>query len=539
MNEHRIPPKRAHTAIGSSPVDPLDGYDDSITPYSNGTPHTAYEHSNTFEYSKPNDSDSHFPDERRLSMLSFTGGFSSVLTGASLRHARENDKLVNYVEKSSRLQFARELRTYKLIGNITRLFQWDLCYKDEKELKSIKNKRLVQFYEDQNELIERYSEIDKLLDSGIHHKMIKNYAERNNHQINTFDLTDDNYGSTDNEDGLSPINSRKSVSPVRPQVHRRNSAVPGNIDSETDNLLGYNKQEEIRLVDSYISLNFATNVVLLVGKIIVAILTASISIVASLIDSALDFLSTVIIYFANKLAQSKHSKNFPIGKNRLEPIGVLVFSVIIIISFTQVGIEAVNKLIYDGDKEIVEIGLNATLIMLLTIVTKFACYIYGRTIKSSSAQALAQDALVDVIFNIFSLLMPVLGYYFQIYWFDPLGALLLSFYIIYLWSQTCFEHIIHLTGHKADPLDYRTVLYLCMRFSKKISKIKELNCYHVGDSINVEVDVILDNVKDMRDSHDLAEALQYTLEALPMINIERAFVHTDYEVDNFKGHLRG
>jgi cation diffusion facilitator family transporter len=322
-------------------------------------------------------------------------------------------------------------------------------------------------------------------------------------------------------------------------IHRRNSAVPGDIDLETGNLLGYNKAEGIKMVDFYIMLNFVTNIILLLGKSVVAILTSSISIVASLIDSALDFLSTGIIYLTNKLAQSKSSKDFPIGKNRLEPIGVLVFSIIIIISFIQVGIEAVNRLIHDSDKEIVEIGRNASIIMLLTIALKLACYLYGNTIESSGAEALAQDALVDVVFNSFSLLMPLLGYHFQIYWFDPLGAVLLSVYVVTLWCQTSLEHIIHLTGHKADPNDYRTILYLCMRFSEKISKIKDINCYYVGDSINVEIDVILDNVHDMRDSHDLAEALQYTLEALPMINIERAFVHTDYEVDNFKGHLKG
>jgi len=287
-------------------------------------------------------------------------------------------------------------------------------------------------------------------------------------------------------------------------------------------------------------INFIANIVLLLGKIIVVILTSSISIVASVLDSALDFLSTLIIFFSNKLANTKNSKKFPIGRARLEPIGVLVFSIIIIISFLQIGIESIEKLWFDSFKnvdEIVSIGLIPFSIMILTILIKLICYLWCKTIKSSSVSALTQDALVDVIFNIFSIIMPIIGYKFQLYWCDPLGALLLSIYIISQWSYTCFEHILHLTGKSADPQDLKIILYLCTRFAEKIKLIKEINCYHVGDSLNVEIDLILDSNLSLRDSHDLAEALQYTLEALPIVNIERAFVHIDYIVTNYKGHL--
>jgi hypothetical protein len=40
----------------------------------------------------------------------------------------------------------------------------------------------------------------------------------------------------------------------------------------------------------------------------------------------------------------------------------------------------------------------------------------------------------------------------------------------------------------------------------------------------------------LRDVHDLGEALQYSIEALP--GIERAFVHCDYTVGNPSGHIR-
>lgn len=72
---------------------------------------------------------------------------------------------------------------------------------------------------------------------------------------------------------------------------------------------------------------------------------------------------------------------------RLEPLGVLVFSVIMITSFVQVGIQAIERL-NSPDHEIIELGVPALAIMLSTIVVKGLCWAMCRLIKNSSVQAL-------------------------------------------------------------------------------------------------------------------------------------------------------
>ena len=74
-----------------------------------------------------------------------------------------------------------------------------------------------------------------------------------------------------------------------------------------------------------------------------------------------------------------------------------------------------------------------------------------------------------------------------------------------------------------------------MRFAKTIKQIQSLQAYHVGDKLNVEVDVVLDESMALRDSHDLGESLQYVLESVP--SVERAFVHLDYDAWNLKSHM--
>jgi divalent metal cation (Fe/Co/Zn/Cd) transporter len=164
-----------------------------------------------------------------------------------------------------------------------------------------------------------------------------------------------------------------------------------------------------RIVQIAIYINLAANTILLAGKIAVILLTSSLSVLASLVDAALDFLSTAIIWTTSILIARQDQYLYPVGRRRLEPIGVLVFSVIMVTSFFQVALQCFNRLT-SSDREIIELGLPAVTIMASTVFIKALCWLWCRLIKNSSVQALAQDAQTDVIFNIFSIIFPLRKY---------------------------------------------------------------------------------------------------------------------------------
>ncbi|OBA19227.1 cation efflux family protein [Metschnikowia bicuspidata var. bicuspidata NRRL YB-4993] len=412
-------------------------------------------------------------------------------------------------EPFTRASILSIFRPEKLIGHYDILADWKDFFVSDLSL--VKNKRVRSFYHDQNELIRRFSEIDHFLDYGkMHLNMLTTYTNPHGHD-------DDNSKSRINE-------------------------YPGNI-RDGGQFLGFDEEKSSSQVVLAIMVNFVINFFLMLGKLVISLLTNSLSVVASLVDSILDFLSTFIIYVANRLSTSKSWRTkfaYPIGRTKLEPLGILIFSVIIIISFFQVGLESFKKLFLDKstDKQPAQIGWDAISIMLVTIIAKIWCWWWCSLSKSSSVQALAQDAVTDIMFNTISLIVPAAGHLLDVWWFDPLGALLLSLYIMIIWGQTAFEHIDKLTGAVADPDDYKVILYLAYRFAECIKQITALKAYHAGDKLTVEIDVVFDTENfdvGFKDAHDIAEALQYAIETLPMV--ERAFVHIDYMEGNFKGHL--
>jgi divalent metal cation (Fe/Co/Zn/Cd) transporter len=148
------------------------------------------------------------------------------------------------------------------------------------------------------------------------------------------------------------------------------------------------------VVSVAISINFAANALLLMGKIAVIVLTSSLSVLASLVDAALDFLSTVIVFTTTKMIGQRDQYHYPIGRSRLEPLGVLVFSVIMITCFTQVALQCIQSLM-NSNHFIVQLGIPSVAIMVGTVLIKGMCWFWCRLINNSSVQALAQDAMTD------------------------------------------------------------------------------------------------------------------------------------------------
>ncbi|KAH7074886.1 cation diffusion facilitator 10 [Paraphoma chrysanthemicola] len=515
-------------------------------------------------------------NERRGSLTDEEEDLDSFRGGLSMPYDRDTERRSS---NAASILNTPQMRSQRLIGNSNPRYKWEKYYKSDEELKTMK-KPIREYYERNNQLIQHYMYIDRLLDSSLPHNLIQEYTnlESGAVKIPTTITEESSTNSTPiatpgtrtpgmvSENGSGPISSRSSGSygtngsngTAQAKVKRtpKNLYKVPETDENTPLLASddaiEDEEEEISnpklkewvpeededtespIVKLALYVNLAANTALLILKIIVAVMTSSLSVVASLVDAALDFVSTAIIWITSWMIARQDRYAYPVGRRRLEPIGVLVFSVIMITSFCQVGIEGISRL-SGPDHTIVQLTIPAVAIMASTVVIKGLCWLWCRLIRNSSVQALAQDAMTDVVFNTFSILFPLIGYFAKVWWLDALGGILLSAYVILNWSRTSAEHIRNLTGASATADERNILLYMTMRFAKSIKRIQGLQAYHAGDKLNVEVDIVVDEHLALRDSHDLGESLQYLAESVPYV--DRAFVHIDYTDYNFPTHM--
>ncbi|KAK5050814.1 hypothetical protein LTR84_003373 [Exophiala bonariae] len=388
-----------------------------------------------------------------------------------------------------------------------RLEEFEGHRKSDEELKRIKNKKVRKFYEAQNAILNDWAEVDTIVLA-----MADDVMESMN--------TDADHDGIRERDGiLQGVEEHiEDLLPDEVQEQRRKAA------------------RNARLA---ININVIANIILLVAKGIAALKSSSLSLMASLLDSALDLLCTAIVWTTNRLVSwrlSALARKFPVGRRRLEPLGILVFSIIMVISFVQILQESVQKLLPSGDHKIASLTTVAIASMAGTVGLKGLIGLGCMRIKTTQVQALAQDCKTDVYFNTLSLLFPLIGKHAGIWWLDPLGAALLSVYIIYDWADTCFENITRLCGLAVDNDVQRKLVYLGYRFSNLVTGFKSITAYHAGDGVWAEYDILLDETTPLRRTHDIAETLQYCAEALT--EVDRAFVTTDYSAQNPGGHTR-
>ncbi|KAG0051857.1 hypothetical protein BGZ83_003258 [Gryganskiella cystojenkinii] len=399
--------------------------------------------------------------------------------------------------------------------------------KTEKEISAMKGAKVQEYYRSLNELLDSFSEVEEVLREHREEEeaQAKNFPQLPNGGM-ADSLVDERstgcYGTT---------NSSSAV--VIHDVARNSSTGDGEGDAEVDEnapLIAYKRKKRTSptLIQLAINVSFLANIFLVILKIWTVLLSDSLAVLASMIDSLMDLLSGAIIWYSARLRDNtSDGHRYPVGKARMEPLGIIVFAAVMVTSFMQVMLQSFERLVEGSEEPPVDLGVIILSLLALNIAIKFALWLWCRTMKdSSSVLALAQDHLNDVVFNVFSTLFPVAGQFLGWWWLDAVGAIILSISIITEWTGTCLHNIRRLTGHAATPQDIQQLTYMTYRFSNAIQEIDTVRAYSAGDGLFVEIDIVLPPDTPLSQAHDLGESLQGALERLD--SVERAFVHIDY-----------
>ncbi|RVX12852.1 Metal tolerance protein 4 [Vitis vinifera] len=279
--------------------------------------------------------------------------------------------------------------------------------------------------------------------------------------------------------------------------------------------------------------NYA-NVVLLAFKIYATIKSGSIAIAASTLDSLLDLMAGGILWFTHLSMKNINIYQYPIGKLRVQPVGIIIFAAIMATLGFQILIEAVEELVKDkaSDKMSSDQLIWLYTIMLSATAVKLALWLYCRTSRNKIVRAYANDHYFDVITNVVGLVAAVLGDKFY-WWIDPVGAIFLAVYTITNWSQTVLENAVSLVGQSAAPEVLQKLTYLVIRHPQ-VKRIDTVRAYTFGVLYFVEVDIELPEDLPLKEAHTIGETLQIKIERLP--EVERAFVHLDFECDHKPEH---
>lgn len=283
--------------------------------------------------------------------------------------------------------------------------------------------------------------------------------------------------------------------------------------------------------------SFVANVILAALQVYGAISSSSLSLFTTMADAIFDPLSNVTLIFANRAVRHVDPARFPSGKARLETVGNIAFCFLMTaVSFILIAFSARELADREGEGGVNRFHLPSVIAVSVAFATKLALFLYTWALKDRYSQILIlwQDHRNDLLINGFGILTSVGGSKL-IWWIDPAGAIVISVIISFAWLRTAFTEFLLLVGVVASVETQQLITYVCVTHSPAIRQIDTVRVYHSGPRLIAEVDVVMDPDSSLQETHDVAEDLQFKLESLP--DVERAYVHVDYETDHKPEHF--
>lgn len=283
--------------------------------------------------------------------------------------------------------------------------------------------------------------------------------------------------------------------------------------------------------------SFIANVVLCGLQLYGAIASGSLSLFTTMADAIFDPMSNVTLIITNRAIKRVDPARFPSGKARLETVGNIVFCFLmtsvsfILIAFSGRELATHTK----GEGGVNEFHLASVIAVCCAFSTKVALFFYTWMLKDKYSQIdiLWQDHRNDILINGFGILTSVGGSKLH-WWLDPMGAIIISLIVSFAWLRTAFTEFLLLVGVVANVEIQQLITYVCCTHSPAVKQIDTVRVYHSGPRLIAEVDVVMDPDESLRETHDVAEELQFKLESLP--DIERAYVHVDFETTHKPEH---
>jgi cation diffusion facilitator family transporter len=179
-------------------------------------------------------------------------------------------------------------------------------------------------------------------------------------------------------------------------------------------------------------ISLATASALAIMKLVVGLLTGSLAVLTSAVDSLLDILMSGINFMAIRQAEQPADERHPYGHGKFETIATIFQAMVIAGSGGWICFEAIRRL---QTGNVVAKPLGGIAVMIISLVASLLITRYLRRVaKATESSALEADSLhfaTDVYTNLALLLGLIVMFRFDLPWLDPTMSLLVAGYIMF------------------------------------------------------------------------------------------------------------
>jgi len=208
--------------------------------------------------------------------------------------------------------------------------------------------------------------------------------------------------------------------------------------------------------------SFVANILLAGLQLYAASTSGSLSLFTTMADALFDPLSNVTLILSNRAVNRVDPRKFPSGKARIETAGNIVFCFLMTsVSFIII-VQSIQELARGSHSDTRAFHLASVIAVAVAFTTKLCLFLYCWSLrhKYSQIRILWEDHRNDLLINGFGLLTSIGGSKLK-WWIDPMGAILLSCLIVFLWLRTAMSEFQLLIGVSAETQMLQLITYIC------------------------------------------------------------------------------
>lgn len=267
------------------------------------------------------------------------------------------------------------------------------------------------------------------------------------------------------------------------------------------------RQQAERLMRLATYASTATAVTLIVAKFTAWLISDSVSLLATLIDSCLDALASLVNLLAVRHALQPADKHHRFGHGKAEALAGLGQATFIAGSAMFLIIEAIGRFLRPVPVETVTAGIT---VMLFSIAaTMLLMSFQTHVIRKTGSTAIKADALhykTDLLVNasvIVALLLAVYG------WpgFDSVFALGIAFYIVYSAWEIVREALDHLMDRELPQEDREHIKEIVYRHPETRG-MHDLRTRQSGTTVFIQLHLELDDQLSLMKAHRIADEVE-------------------------------
>lgn len=280
--------------------------------------------------------------------------------------------------------------------------------------------------------------------------------------------------------------------------------------SQTDNVTRAAPGEAGRLMRLATYASVSVAVTLIAAKLFAWQVSGSVSLLATLVDSVLDALASLLNLFAVHHALSPADEEHRFGHGKAEALAGLGQAAFIAASALYLFAEAIQRILAPEPIEAVGAGLGVMLlsIALTLLLLGFQRHVIART-DSTAIRADSLHYRTDLLVNLSVLLALVLSVWG---WpgFDGIFALGIAFYILY----SAWQIVMHAFDHLMDrelPEEDRARVQARVLQHPKVRGMHDLRTRRSGTAIFMQLHVELDDDLTLLQAHDISDQVEESL----------------------------